>query len=172
MWGGHTSSPPLACSENCRPVLSFALSAKSKLGILSSSSREPAPFIAGGGISRATTPPTHQALIPPNVGGWPQLRFSKIPVVRQPALKPRSGGMGKPGTAVPGRCKWNHPSPLQRTARVSQQPQPTKPGQPVLVSACAGVKLRQHPSKNWERPVCPRFFQSGIRSNSARTASV
>jgi len=38
--------------------------------------------------------------------------FCRMRTVEQNKLQPRSGGMGKPGTAVPGRRKWNNPSPL------------------------------------------------------------
>jgi hypothetical protein len=34
-------------------------------------------------------------------------------------VQSRSDGMGKPGTAVPGKRNWNGPSPLKRTARTS-----------------------------------------------------
>jgi len=36
----------------------------------------------------------------------------RMRTVERNKFQPRSGGMGKHGTAVPGRRKWNNPSPL------------------------------------------------------------
>ena len=78
----------------------------------------------------------------------------QIPAVGQLALKPRSGGMGKPGTVVPGRCKWNHPSPLQPTSQVCNTPTRESRGSQFFVGARAWCRAKPPPGIG-ERPVCP-----------------
>lgn len=101
-------------------------------------------------------------------GGCPMLRDvalsrsrSSTRFARQPEFQPRSGGMRKPGTAVPGKLKANKLSPQERTAQVSQQPSKhgyhERSGRTVTLPLLQSVRKRRHQALELERKYGIRY---------------